>query len=65
MNMRAINLEKLNTVETESFTNRMRRFISRRGLPKKVFSDNRTNFVGTYSEVKTEIRNFLTKNEIN
>ncbi len=65
MNIRAIHLEKLNTLETESFINGMRRFISKRGLPKKVFSDNRTNFVGANSEVKTEIRNFLTKYEIN
>ncbi|MCP3857689.1 MAG: transposase family protein, partial [Actinomycetia bacterium] len=64
MNVRAIHLEKLNTLETESFINGMRRFISRRGLPKKIFSDNGTNFVGANSEIKTEFRNFLTKREI-
>ncbi len=42
----------------------MRRFISRRGLPKRIFTDNGTNFVAANSEIKPEFRNFLTKREI-
>ena len=64
MNIRAIHLEKLDTLETQSYINGMRRFISQRGLPKKIFSDNGTNFVGPNSEIKQEFRNFVTKKQV-
>ena len=45
MSTRAIHLELVQSMEAESFLNAFRRFVARRGLPKKVFSDNGTNFV--------------------
>lgn len=51
LNIRAVHLEKLNSLDTDSFLNGFRRFISRRGVPLKVWSDNGTNFVGGKSEL--------------
>ena len=46
MTYRAIHVEKLNSLDTDSFINGFRRFMARRGTPSKVWSDNGTNFVG-------------------
>ena len=51
MNFRAVHIEKLNSMETDSFINAFRRFMSRRGTPTKVWSDNGTNFVGASPEL--------------
>ena len=51
MNMRAVHIEKLNSLETDSFINGFRRFMARRGTPVKVWSDNGTNFVGGNPEL--------------
>ncbi|GFV63015.1 integrase catalytic domain-containing protein, partial [Trichonephila clavipes] len=45
---RAIHLELLNFVSTESFLIGLRRFIARRGRPSVIYSDNGTNFKGAY-----------------
>ena len=51
LSVRAIHLEKLCSLDTNSLLNALRRFISRRGLPEKVFCDNGTNLVGASSEL--------------
>lgn len=43
---RAIHLELTSSLTTESFLQALRRFISRRGRPAVIYSDNGTNFVG-------------------
>ena len=48
---RAIHIEKLNSLETDSFLNGFRRFTSRRGYPSKIWSDNGTNFIGAEAEL--------------
>jgi len=53
---RAIHLEKLCNMDTDSFINALRRFISRRGSPEKIYSDNGTNFVGAKAELEKSLR---------
>ena len=49
---RAVHIEKLDSLNTDSFINGFVRFVSRRGHPKTVMSDNWTNLVGTYNELQ-------------
>ena len=37
---RAVHIEKLRSVDTDSYINALRRFSARRGVPKKIWSDN-------------------------
>ena len=46
MASRAIHLETSNSLDTDSFINALRRFISRRGPIRQLRSDQGTNFVG-------------------
>ena len=52
MTTRAIHIEKVNSLEADSFINAFRRFVARRGKPRKVFSDNGLNLVGGESEMR-------------
>ncbi|XP_075150809.1 uncharacterized protein LOC142224916 [Haematobia irritans] len=56
---RAIHLETCSDLTTEAFMATFDRFVGRRGFPKKVFSDNGTNFVGASRTLMREYRNFL------
>jgi hypothetical protein len=51
LNTRAIHIEKLDSLDTDSFLNSFRRFSARRGMPLKIWSDNGTNFVGAHNEL--------------
>lgn len=51
MASRAIHLETANSLETDSFINALRRFISRRGPIRQLRSDQGTNFVGARGEL--------------
>ena len=53
---RAIHLEVLSSMETDSFINAFIRFVARRGAPLKVRSDNGTNLVGARSELARNLR---------
>lgn len=72
LNTRAIHLEKLNSLDTDSFLNGFRRFVCRRGSPIKVWSDNGTNFVAGHSELskghaalnKVKIQSYGVQNNI-
>jgi len=48
---RAIHLEVVNSLEADAFINSFIRFVSRRGFPKKVYSDNGRNYVGAEKEL--------------
>jgi hypothetical protein len=66
---RAVHIEKLNSLDTDSFLNGLRRFVARRGTPDKFWSDNGTNFVGGLSELKKsmadcKIKNYCLKQDI-
>lgn len=58
MSTKAIHLELVPDLSTESFLNALRRFISRRGYCKDIYSDNGRNFVGC-DRYLTELYAFL------
>ncbi|XP_056588276.1 uncharacterized protein LOC130408847 [Triplophysa dalaica] len=62
--MRAIHLEVLSSLDTDSFINGFRRFVARRGQVLEICSDNGTNFVGAERELRKAIEN-LNHNLIN
>lgn len=55
LTIRAIHLEVCHSLETDSFINALQRFISRRGNPSLIRSDNGTNLVGGMRELKKSI----------
>ena len=55
-NTRAIHIEVLPSLETDSFINGFIRFVARRGYPAKVWSDNGTNLVGAQNELGKSLK---------
>ncbi|XP_050296340.1 uncharacterized protein LOC126736152 [Anthonomus grandis grandis] len=55
---RAIHLEVVTSLSTEAFIATLRRFVSRRGKPSEIHSDNGKNFLGASSKLK-EFGHFL------
>ena len=55
LNSRAAHLELASSLETDWFINMLRRFISRRGTPKTIHSNNGTNLVGAAREIKEAV----------
>ena len=51
-NTRAIHIEVVNDLSAESFIASLRRFISRRGRPHTIYSDNGTNFTAANKELQ-------------
>ena len=56
LSIRAVHLEVLKAMDTESFLNGFRRFVARRGCPQKVWSDNGSNIVGGRTELAKSLR---------
>ncbi|XP_045023699.1 uncharacterized protein LOC116925000 [Daphnia magna] len=57
LSTRAVHLEVLDTMDADSFIMALRRFISLRGHPKVIFSDNGTNIVAGEKELREGINN--------
>ena len=55
-NSRAIHIEDVGSLETDAFIQALRRFISVRGSPPKIWSDNGTNFTGAGKELSRSIQ---------
>ena len=53
---RAVHLEVAYSLDTDSFIMALRRFMSRRGQPAKILSDNGTNFIGGERELREAIQ---------
>lgn len=53
LTVRAIHLEIASTLNTDSCIMSIRKFISRRGCPVEIFSDNGTNLRGAEREIRT------------
>ncbi len=74
--MKAVHFDLCSSLSTKEFMAALSRFVSRRGCPAEIFSDNGTNFHGAREEIreiqrfsesrKTQeaISQFTTKNEI-
>ena len=55
---RAVHLEMAADLSTSSFINTLRTFIARRGPIKHIFSDNRTNFVGSNKALQAAVKDW-------
>ena len=55
---KAVHLEIVSDLTTEAFLAALRRFVSRRGLPTEIHSDNGTNYVGARNDL-ADIYQFL------
>ncbi|XP_076549271.1 uncharacterized protein LOC143308200 [Osmia lignaria lignaria] len=62
--VKAVHLELVSDLTTETFLAALRRFIARRGFCKRLYSDNGTNFIGAYNELR-EVRELLKSNDHN
>ncbi|CAG7725842.1 unnamed protein product, partial [Allacma fusca] len=49
---RAVHFELVSSLSTECFLQSFRRFVGRRGRPKTIYTDNGTNFVGSFNLMK-------------
>lgn len=49
---KAVHLELISDLTKDAFVMAFRRFVARRGMPARVLSDNGSNFIGAYSELK-------------
>ncbi|XP_055584966.1 uncharacterized protein LOC129737833 [Uranotaenia lowii] len=61
MATRALHLEPVSNLTTEAFLGCLQRFVSRRGLPMKILSDNATNFIGATNELDRLAQLFKTE----
>ncbi|XP_043862230.1 uncharacterized protein LOC122756477 [Drosophila santomea] len=59
---KAIHVEVVLDLTTDSFIASLKRFIARRGLPSDIFCDNATNFAGTNNKLES-LKQFLFKDE--
>ena len=55
--MRAVHIEVAHSLDTELFLCAFSHFTVHRGLPKNVYSDNGSNFVGACRTLKVEFEN--------
>ncbi|XP_055623324.1 uncharacterized protein LOC129766751 [Toxorhynchites rutilus septentrionalis] len=61
LTVRAVHLEAVTSLSTDSCKKAIRRFIARRGAPQEIFTDNGTNFVGASRELKEELHKMNTE----
>lgn len=58
---RAIHLELVTNLSTQMFLMAFKRFISRRGLPSQVYTDQGTNFIGAKNEMPNLLKDVNTQ----
>jgi hypothetical protein len=62
--MRAVHIEVAHSLDAESFLCAFSRFVSRRGQPSDVYSDNGTNFTAAHSALEEEFNNNNNNNSL-
>ncbi|XP_065361855.1 uncharacterized protein LOC135955432 [Calliphora vicina] len=62
---KAVHLELVKDLSTQGFLAALKRFISIRGRPKTIWSDNATNFVGSRNELQELKQLFLSQQHLN
>lgn len=62
LTIRAIHIEVIHSMDTDSFVNALRRFMARRGKPEIIRSDNGTNFTSGEREIREAIFRWNQKN---
>ncbi|KAK3745439.1 hypothetical protein QZH41_005079 [Actinostola sp. cb2023] len=55
-NTRAIHIEDVSSLATDTFILALRRFMSLRGCPREIWTDNGTNFTGAEKELRNSIK---------
>ncbi|XP_062557097.1 uncharacterized protein LOC134221948 [Armigeres subalbatus] len=63
--IKAVHIELVGDLSTNSFLSALQRFIGRRGKPSHIYSDNATNFVGAKNELHALYRMLSNTNEVN
>lgn len=58
LTVRAVHIEKLDTLDADTFISALMRFSARRGVSAKIRSDNRTHFVAGERELQEAIQNW-------
>ncbi|MBM6549254.1 DUF1759 domain-containing protein [Streptococcus dysgalactiae subsp. equisimilis] len=58
---RAVHLEIVASLSTDSFIMALMRFIGRRGKPNEIYSDNGSNFIGAISELREHVERWDTR----
>lgn len=58
---KAVHLEVVSDLSTAAFIGCLKRFVARRGVPARIFSDNGTNFFGASNQLKELGELFKTK----
>lgn len=56
-NSRAVHIEDVSSLETDTFIQALLRFISVCGCPKEIWSDNGTNFTGAEKKLRLSVQN--------
>ena len=62
--IRAVHIELVSSLSTDSTILAIRRMAARRGYPKQMFSDNGTNFRGADKELQRTLREILTNGSL-
>lgn len=65
MATKAVHIELVTGLSTNDFIKTLKRFISRRGNPEVIYSDNATNFVGANNQLKELYQLFQNKDHVN
>ena len=61
---KAVHMEVVSDLTTEAFLASLKRFVSRRGLPKSIHSDNDSNFTGAKNDLQ-DLYKFLSSTDAN